>query len=413
MNDAVQGLRVYVVGGAVRDSLLGIPPREHDWVVVGATPEMMKERGYRPVGKDFPVFLHPETKEEYALARTERKSGHGYHGFTFHATPDVTLEQDLERRDLTVNAIARDTTGDLIDPFGGAADIEQRILRHVSPAFSEDPLRVLRVAKFAARFHHLGFRIAEETFALMKDMTASGELDHLVPERVWQETRAALTSAEPQVYFAVLRDCGALNVLFPEIDRLFGVPQPEKWHPEIDTGVHTLMVLEQAVKLTDSLPARFAALVHDLGKGTTRAEILPSHHGHEERGVKLIAGLCERLRVPNDCRQLAELVSRYHTHVHRAAEIRPDTLLKVLESVRAFQQPERFDDFLLACEADARGRTGFEDRDYPQADRYRQAFRAAAAISAANVDTEGKSGPAIGEAIRRARMDAIRNALGQ
>ncbi|HEX7029696.1 MAG TPA: multifunctional CCA addition/repair protein, partial [Gammaproteobacteria bacterium] len=403
------GVRVYAVGGAVRDSLLGIRPREYDWLVVGATPELMVERGYQPVGKDFPVFLHPETKEEYALARRERKSGHGYHGFTFHASPDVTLEEDLERRDLTINAIARDASGDLVDPFGGAADIEARILRHVSPAFSEDPLRVLRVAKFAARFHHLGFRIAAETLELMRGMSAEGELDHLVPERVWQETRAALGSAEPRVYFAVLRECGALKVLFPEIDRLFGVPQPPKWHPEVDTGVHTLLVLDQVSRMTASLPARFAALVHDLGKGTTPKDVLPSHHGHEQRGVKLITRLCERLRVPNDCRQLAEQVSNFHTHVHRAEELKASTMLEVLEKTRALQQPERFEDFLIACEADARGRTGLEDRPYPQADIFRRALKAARAVSTEDVDTDGISGPAIGEAIRKARIAAIKN----
>ncbi len=407
------GVRVYAVGGAVRDALLDVPARENDWVVVGATAEQMTERGFLPVGKDFPVFLHPETKEEYALARTERKSGHGYHGFTVHATPDVTLAQDLERRDLTINAIARDADGGIIDPFNGAADIDARVLRHVSAAFGEDPLRVLRVAKFAARFHHLGFHVAAETMALMRDMTASGELDHLVPERVWQETRAALVTATPRVYFSVLRECGALAVLFPEIDRLFGVPQPAKWHPEIDTGAHVLLVLDQVTRMTDSLPARFAALVHDLGKGTTPKDILPSHHGHEQRGVKLIAALCDRLRVPNDCRQLAELVSNFHTHVHRAQELKPSTMLEVLEATRAMQQPERFEDFLVACEADARGRTGLEDRAYPQADIFRGALRAAMSVNARDVRTEGKSGPAIGEAIRRARIRAIAEALGR
>lgn len=404
-------VRVYAVGGAVRDSLLGVTPREYDWVVVGATPELMQQHGYTPVGKDFPVFLHPETKEEYALARTERKSGHGYHGFAFHATPDVTLEEDLERRDLTINAIARDDTGKLVDPFSGVADINARILRHVSPAFGEDPLRVLRVAKFAARFHALGFRIADDTFELMREMAASGELDHLVPERVWQETRAALANNAPRMFFSVLRDCGALQVLFPEIDRLFGVPQPPKWHPEVDTGLHTLLVLDQVSAMTDSLPARFAALVHDLGKGTTPENVLPSHHGHEQRGVKLIAQLCERLRVPNDCRQLGELVSRFHTHVHRAKELKPSTILEVLESTRALQQPERFEDFLVACEADARGRTGLEKNPYPQADIFRAALAAAVKINAENIDTTGKSGPAIGEAIRRARVNAIKNGI--
>lgn len=404
-------VRVFAVGGAVRDSLLGIAPREYDWVVVGATPELMRENGYVPVGKDFPVFLHPETKEEYALARAERKSGHGYHGFTFHATPDVTLEEDLERRDLTINAIARDVAGNLVDPFGGVADLNARILRHVSPAFCEDPLRVLRVAKFTARFHALGFHIADETFELMRGMSASGELDHLVPERVWQETRAALLNKFPRVFFSVLHECGALNVLFPEVDRLFGVPQPSKWHPEVDTGLHTLLVLDQVAQMTESLPARFAALVHDLGKGTTPRDVLPSHHGHEQRGVKLIAQLCERLRVPNDCRQLGELVSRFHTHVHRARELKPSTILEVLESTRALQQPERFEDFLIACEADARGRTGLEKKPYPQANIFRAALAAAAMINAEDIDTAGKSGPAIGEAIRRARVTAIREQI--
>lgn len=407
------GVRVYEVGGAVRDRLLGIEPHEHDWVVVGATPELMKELGFRPVGKDFPVFLHPQTKEEYALARTERKSGHGYTGFTFHASPAVTLEQDLERRDLTINAVARDPDGSLVDPFHGADDIERRTLRHVSPAFQEDPLRVLRVAKFSARFHHLGFSIADETLALMKQMVASGELDHLVPERIWQETRSALLAANPQVYFSVLRDCGASKVLFPELDRLFGVPQPEKHHPEVDTGVHTLMVIEQASRLTGSLPARFAALVHDFGKGTTPQHVLPSHHGHEQRGVKLITEFCERLRVPNDCRQLGEMMSNWHTHVHRAKELKPETFLKVFEGTRAFQQPERFEDLLIACEADARGRTGFEDRDYSQADLMRSALQAAASVTAADVDTEDKPGPAIGEAIRKQRVARIRQVLGR
>ncbi|HEX7047893.1 MAG TPA: multifunctional CCA addition/repair protein [Gammaproteobacteria bacterium] len=406
-------MRIYAVGGAVRDELLGITPHERDWLVVGATPELMTERGFTPVGKDFPVFLHPETKEEYALARRERKSGHGYHGFTFYAAPDVTIEQDLERRDLTINAIARDANGDLIDPFNGAADIDARILRHVSSAFAEDPLRVLRVAKFAARFHHLGFRIAAETLALMREMSAGDELDHLVAERVWQETRAALESAEPRVYFSVLRECGALKILFPEIDQLFGVPQPPKWHPEVDTGVHTLLVLDQVSRMTDSLPARFAALVHDLGKGTTPKDVLPSHHGHEQRGVKLIAQLCERLRVPNDCRQLAEHVSRFHTHVHRAEELKGSTMLEVLEKTRALQQPERFEDFLIACEADARGRTGLENRPYPQADLFRRALAAARSVRSEDVNTEGKTGPAVGEAIRKARIAAIKEECGK
>ena len=410
-----ENIHVYRVGGAVRDRLLGMTPKENDFVVVGATPEMMTERGFNAVGKDFPVFLHPETKEEYALARTERKQGHGYTGFSIHAAPDVTLEQDLERRDLTINAIAEPVSPmpsqELVDPFNGRRDIEQRVLRHVSPAFAEDPLRVLRVAKFAARLAHLGFNVAPETMELMRELVQSGEMAHLVPERVWQETREALLSPAPQAYFRVLRECGALKVLFPELDALFGVPQPEKWHPEIDTGLHTLLVLEQAVKLTDSLPSRYAALVHDLGKGTTPEHVLPSHHGHEERGVKLVERFSERLRVPNDCREAGVAVSRYHTHVHRALEIRPETFFKVIEKIGALRRPERLDDFLDACEADARGRTGLENRPYPQAERFRQAFAAAQSISASDLDLEGLEGPAIGKALREARIAAIRDAL--
>lgn len=407
MHGLPASVSVYKVGGAVRDKLLGRTPREIDWVVVAATPEIMKAAGFQPVGKDFPVFLHPETHEEYALARTERKQGQGYHGFVFHAAPDVTLEDDLVRRDFTMNAIAEDEHGALIDPFNGQADIQARQIRHVSAAFAEDPLRVLRAAKFRARFHAEGFQIAEDTLALLREMTASGELETLAAERVWQETRSALLGPSPSVYFQTLREAGALRVLFPEIDRLFGVPQPEKWHPEIDTGVHVMMVLEQAASLSEDLVVRFAALAHDFGKGTSPPEHWPSHRGHEERGVKLIRGFCERLRVPNDCRDLAIDVSRWHTHVHRAFEIRPDTALKVIDAVKGIQRPERFDQLLLACEADARGRTGFENSDYPQGDRMRAARAAAAGISAADV-SEDLQGPALGEAIRQARSNAIR-----
>lgn len=402
---------IYRVGGAVRDRLLGITPKENDWVVVGGTPEMMIERGYRAVGKDFPVFLHPQTNEEYALARTERKSGHGYTGFTFHASPDISIEQDLERRDLTVNAVAENEHGHLVDPFGGAADIKARVLRHVSPSFIEDPLRVLRVAKFSARFSAYDFSIAPETLALMQELSASGELDHLVPERTWQETREALLGPAPHDYFRVLRDCGALAVLFPEVDALFGVPQPEKWHPEIDTGIHTLMSLEQIVALSDSLPARYATLVHDLGKGTTSADILPSHHGHEDRGIALVEHFSDRLRVPNDCRDVAIAVCRFHTHVHRAKQLKGKTFYKVLEQIGALRQPGKLGDVLAACEADARGRTGLEADPYPQADLFRRALAAAQAVTTADIDTSTLKGPAIGEALRKARIHAIESAI--
>lgn len=399
------GARRYLVGGVVRDELLGLPARDRDWVVVGTTPESMQRAGFLPVGKDFPVFLHPETREEHALARTERKTAPGYKGFVFHADADVTIEQDLARRDLTINAMARDEDGSLIDPFDGQADIDARQLRHVSEAFVEDPVRLLRVAKFAARLE--GFTVASDTRAVLEHMVDGGEIDALVPERVWQEMHDALRASRPGAFFEVLRDCGALKKLFPEVDRLFGVPQPEKWHPEIDTGVHTLMVLEQIARLTDAIEPRFAALAHDFGKGTTPRQHWPSHRGHEERGVKLIEAFCQRWRVPNDCRELAVLVSRWHTHVHKAFEIRPDTALKVIEAVGGFRHPGRFEQFLLACEADARGRTGLEDRDYPQAGRFRQALAAAAPVSAADVssDLEGK---AIGEAIRHQRLNAIK-----
>ncbi|MEX2525241.1 MAG: multifunctional CCA addition/repair protein, partial [Gammaproteobacteria bacterium] len=356
-------MKVYKVGGAVRDKLLGLPVKDRDWVVVGATPEEMTALGYRPVGRDFPVFLHPDSHEEYALARTERKTAPGYKGFSFNASPEVTLEEDLRRRDITINAMAEDENGVIIDPYNGRADLETGILRHVSEAFVEDPLRVLRVARFAARF---GFRISDETLALMREISDSGELEALTPERVWTEMERALGEDRAPVFFQVLKDCGALVVLFPEIDRLFGVPQPERHHPEIDTGIHTLMVLEQACLMTADTRVRFAALVHDLGKGTTPKDRLPSHPSHEERGVKLIEKLCQRYRIPNRYRELAVIVSRYHLDCHRITEMRADTILKKLEGMDAFRRPDRFDDFLIACEADARGRKGFEDRDYPQ-----------------------------------------------
>lgn len=408
-------MQVYLVGGAVRDELLGIPVRERDWCVVGATPEEMIDLGYKPVGKDFPVFLHPETSEEYALARTERKTGAGYHGFAFNTSPDVTIEEDLSRRDLTVNALARDDDGKLIDPFGGEADTRDRVLRHVSDAFVEDPVRILRAARFAARFNKLGFSVAPETIQLMRDMVANGEADALVPDRVWKETDLALAGDKPRVFFETLRECGALKVVFPEIDALWGVPQPENWHPEIDTGLHTMMVLDQACRLGPGVDLRFAVLVHDLGKATTRKEDLPSHPGHERRSTNLIKKLDARLPLPKNCRELALIVAEFHTHCHRALELRDDTVLKVLERSDAFRRPERFEKFLLACEADARGRTGLEDRDYPQADLFRSAFRAAGAVDTTRIakELEGADGKKIGEAIRNARVRAIGNARGE
>ena len=399
-------MQVYLVGGAVRDEQLGLPVKERDWCVVGATPAEMKAAGYKQVGKDFPVFLHPETGEEYALARTERKTAAGYHGFEFHTDPGVTIEEDLGRRDLTVNAIAQDADGNLVDPYGGVADIRDRTLRHVSDAFVEDPVRVLRVARFAARFTSLGFVIAPETMSLMRRITADGEIDALVPDRVWRETESALLGPDSRVFFETLRECGALAVLFPEIDRLFGVPQPEQWHPEVDTGLHVMMVLDQAAKLSPDLEVRFAALVHDLGKGTTRKHSLPSHPGHERRGIKLIRRLAERLPVPNACRDLGILVSEYHTHCHRALELRAATILRMLEAADAFRRPRRFEQFLLACEADARGRRGLEDRNYSQADLLRGAFAAAGSVDAAAIAAQHE-GKAIGEAIRRERLNAV------
>ncbi len=376
-------MKTYLVGGAVRDKLLGIPVKDNDWVVVGATPEKMLSEGYTAVGKDFPVFLHPKTHEEYALARTERKTAAGYHGFQFHAESDVSLEEDVKRRDLTINALAEDEDGKVIDYVNGQSDLENRILRHVSPAFAEDPVRILRIARFSARFAHLGFSVADETMQLMKNMVKQGEVNALVAERVWQETIKALAEPSPDVFIKVLRTCGALKILFPEIDRLFGVPQPEEHHPEIDTGVHTMLVLQQACLLSDDPVVRFAALTHDLGKGTTKKEILPHHYAHEERGYYLVKKLCKRYKVPNQFTQLAEITARYHTHVHRALEVKPKTLLKVLNLTDAFRRPERFAQFLLACTADSHGRPGYEDYDYQQAP-----FFALIRDKTANVDVQ-------------------------
>ena len=401
-------MKIYLVGGAVRDDLLGYPCHERDWVVVGATPAQLTALGYTPVGKDFPVFLHPDTREEYALARTERKSGHGYGGFSFYAEPDVTLEQDLARRDLTINAMARDEHGELVDPYGGRKDLEARLLRHVSPAFAEDPLRVLRVARFAARYHHLGFALAPETLSLMRQLVDSGEMEHLVAERVWKETARALGERDPDIYFTVLRDAGALARLMPELDALFGVPQPPQHHPEVDTGVHTLMVLQQAARLSEALTVRFAALLHDLGKGTTPPEEWPRHIGHETRGLKAIRSFCQRLAVPNDCRDLALLAAEFHTHVHRARELKASTLLKLFQRTDAFRRPERFDQLLLACEADARGRTGFEARAYPQADFVRGAFIHCRQVDVQALRERGHEGPALGRQIERERIRRLR-----
>jgi len=400
---------IYLVGGAVRDRLLGRTPLERDFVVVGATPEDLLALGYRPVGKDFPVFLHPDTGEQYALARTERKTGPGYYGFATRFAPDVTLAEDLARRDLTINAMAQDAAGELVDPYGGRRDLAARVLRHVSPAFVEDPLRVLRVARFAARFAPLGFTVAPETLELMREIVARGEMAALVPERVWVETERALGEDRPTAYFEVLRRCGALASVFPEIAALDGVPQPEKWHPEIDTGVHTMQVLEVAAELSRDTTVRFAALVHDVGKGLTPREDWPSHVGHEEAGARLIEQLAARLRLPTEHRELAVLVARYHARVHRVAEQRPGTVLELLERTDAFRRAERFDRFLLACEADARGRgPELRARPYPQADRLR---RALAAASAVRLDPEAlarEPGPVIAERMRAARIEAIR-----
>ena len=404
-------MKVYLVGGAVRDALLGYPSSENDWVVVGATPADLLEQGFQQVGKDFPVFLHPDTKDEYALARTERKRGHGYTGFAVHCDPAVTLEQDLLRRDLTINAMARSPDGDIIDPYGGQRDLAAKVLRHVSDAFVEDPLRVLRTARFAARYAHLGFGVAPETLALMAEIVDQDELAHLPAERIWVEMERALGERDPQVFVQVLRDCGALARLLPELEALFGVPQTEKYHPEIDTGVHTLMALQQAALLTPATDVRFALLLHDLGKGTTPRAEWPRHIAHERRGLKLVEQVCQRLKAPGQYRELALKVCEYHTHCHRALELRGKTLLKLLNATDALRRPERFEAFLLACEADARGRKGLEQRDYPQADYLRRAQAMAQEVSAAAFSEQGLQGKALGEAIaaeRVRRLEALR-----
>lgn len=401
-------MQIYKVGGAVRDRLLGIPVTDIDWVVVGATAEDMLAKGFRPVGADFPVFLDPKTGEEYALARTERKSGRGYGGFVFHASPEVTLEEDLIRRDLTINAMAEDDHGNLTDPYHGQRDLKARLLRHVSPAFAEDPLRVLRVARFAARYAPLGFKVADETLELMRQLSDSGELQALTAERSWKEISRALMEKQPQVFIQVLRDCTALKVLMPEVDALFGVPQPEAHHPEIDTGVHTLSVLEQAALHEQPLTVRWACLLHDLGKGLTPAHEWPRHIAHEHTGLKLIKAVNERFKAPRDCQELALLVGQYHTHGHRALELKASTLLELLQSFDVYRRPQRFEEFIAACEMDARGRKGLESRSYPQADYLRGAAAAARAVAVQPLLEKGFKGPELGEAIKRERLRALK-----
>ncbi len=410
-----QPWHTYLVGGAVRDRLLGLQGHEaadRDWVVVGATPDQLVAQGYTPVGKDFPVFLHPHTHEEHALARTERKQGHGYKGFVVMASPDVTLEEDLARRDLTINAMAQDDQGQVIDPYGGQRDLAARVFRHVSPAFVEDPVRILRLARFAARFPD--FSVANETSALMRDMVDAGEVDHLVPERVWQELSRGLMSARPSRMFEVLRDCGALKRLLPEVERLWGVPQRADYHPEVDTGIHLMMVLDMAAQLGASLPVRYACLGHDLGKGTTPADVLPRHLGHEGRSAQLLKAVNERLRVPTDCRELADVVAREHGNVHRSGELNPAAVLRLLERCDAIRKPQRFAELLLACECDARGRLGLSDSPYPQAPRLAAALAVVLGVDTARISAEalaaGLKGPAIGEAIARERLHALASA---
>ncbi len=402
-------MQIFKVGGAVRDQLLGRAVVDIDWVVVGATPEQMRAQGFRPVGDDFPVFLHPQSGEEYALARTERKSGHGYSGFVFHTSPDVTLEEDLLRRDLTVNAMAIAADGTLHDPYGGQADLAARVLRHVSPSFIEDPLRVLRVARFAARYAYLGFRIATETLELMRTLAESGELEHLTAERIWQEFAHALMESNPEVFIQVLRDCGALKVLLPEVDALFGVPQTAEHHPEIDTGVHILSVLQQCARFAQPLNIRWACLLHDLGKGTTAPEQWPRHIGHETRGLPLIKKVNKRLKVPNEPAQLALLVGEYHTHAHRALELRPATLLKLLMAFDIMRRPQRFADFIAASEMDSRGRLGLEDRLYPQADYLRQAAEVVRAVNVKPLLKKGLQGAELGIALNAERLLAVQS----
>ena len=415
-----------MVGGAVRDKLLGLKVADHDWVVVGATAEALTKQGFLPVGRDFPVFLHPHTREEYALARTERNTARGYRGFEVYAAPDVTLEQDLARRDLTINSIAAPAHPEsanglfepdlsaLIDPYGGQRDLQAKVLRHVTDAFREDPVRILRLARFAARFSD--FSVAPETMTLMRDMVAHGEVDALVPERVWQELARGMMEHRPSRMLEVLRDCGALKKLLPEVDRLWGVPQRAEYHPEIDTGIHLMMVLDMAAELNAPLPVRFACLCHDLGKGTTPADVLPRHIGHEERSARLLKGVCQRLRVPVDCREIADVVAREHGNIHRSSDFNPAAVVRLLERCDAFRKPERFADILLACECDARGRLGLAQSLYPQRPRLLQALTVAQAVAtdtvAADALAAGQTGPQIGEWIHRARVEAVKHNAG-
>ena len=404
-------MQIFSVGGAVRDELLGLPVQDRDYVVVGATPEQMIALGFKPVGKDFPVFLHPQTHAEYALARTERKTAPGYTGFAFHAAPDVTLEQDLARRDLTINAIAKSESGALIDPYHGRRDLDAKILRHVSSAFAEDPVRILRVARFAARF--ADFVLAGETLALMRQMTDQGEVDHLVRERVWQEFSRGLMEDKPSRMFEILRNCGALQKILPEVDALWGVPQRADFHPEVDTGVHVMMVIDMAAQMRSALPVRFAALTHDLGKGDTPADVLPRHIGHEARSVALLGPLCERLRVPADCRDLALLVARFHGDIHRVDELKPVTIMKVFEHCDAFRRPERFAQVLQASEADYRGRLGFESRPYPQAAQWQRALAAAQAVDAGAIAQACTDAAQIPQRIHQARVAALKEVVAR
>lgn len=409
-------MEIYLVGGAVRDQLLGLPVKDRDWVVIGATPKILLAQGYQQVGKDFPVFLNPKTKEEYALARTERKSGHGYTGFICDFSPNITLAQDLIRRDLTINAMAMDEQGKLHDPYQGKRDLDNRILRHISPAFAEDPLRVLRVARFAARFHHFDFKIAPETLQLMKTLTQSGELSHLTAERVWLETEKALNEKHPEIYFEILRKIGALNILFPELNALYGVPNPAQHHPEIDSFIHTMLVLQQAVRGTQNNPdlnqsaVRFAAICHDLGKALTPKEILPHHYGHEQAGIKPTRNLSKQLKVPNYYQELAELTCEYHTHIHKAFELRPETVMKLFNRFDVWRKPQRFQEFLLVCLSDTRGRIGFENREYPQLDYINNLLKAAKNVNVQQVIKDGFEKEQIRDELNRRRLNAIREA---
>ena len=404
-------MNIYQVGGAVRDRLLGLTLKDRDYVVTGATPEQMAALGYLPIGKDFPVFLHPKTKQEYALARTERKTARGYAGFSFNTDPAITIEQDLSRRDLTINAIAEDQDGNLIDPFNGQQDIKDRILRHVSDAFVEDPVRVLRVARFAARFSHLGFTLAAETQSLITEIGKSGELDTLVPERVWTEMHKALAESDPQVFFTTLRDCQVLNLLFPEIDNLFGVPQTAKYHPEVDTGIHLMLCLKKAAELDFDNEVRFAVLTHDLGKANTPQDILPSHHGHERRGIKLTQAFCKKWRVPKNSTDLAVMTCEYHTHIHRMYELKPSTILKLFSQTDIYRRPERFIKMTKACVADARGRTGFENDPYPQADYACRLAKQINDLDISSVIKSGVQGCELGQAIHQYRLEHLKTLI--